>query len=69
MFLNIELKSFIMCDFRFTDSKILLGNQQNLMQLINSGELNMAELNNYTAKQLIEFLQKIGVTKQECRRY
>ena len=59
----------MMWNSRFTDSKILLGNQQQLMQLINSGELNMADLNNYTAKQLIEFLQKIGVTKQECRRY
>ena len=54
---------------RFTDAKVLLGNQQQLMQLISSGELDMAGLNDYTAKELNEILAKIGIEKKDVRRY
>ena len=54
---------------RFTDAKVLLGNQQQLMQLISSGELDMAGLNDYTGKELNEILAKIGIEKKDVRRY
>ena len=54
--------------FRFTDAKILLGNQQLLMQQINNGELNIEGLNDYNSKELTEILKKIGVEKSEIRK-
>ena len=54
---------------RFTDPKVLLGNQQQLMQLISCGELDMAGLNDYTAKELNEILVKVGIERRELRKY
>ena len=53
---------------RFTDAKVLLGNQQQLMQLISSGELDMAGLNDLTAKELNEILVKVGLERRDIRK-
>ena len=53
----------------FTDAKVLLGNQQLLMKLISSEELDMAGLNNYSAKELNEILAKAGIERREKRKY
>ena len=39
------------------------------MQLISSGELDMARLNDYTAKELIEILVKVGIERRDIRKY
>ena len=59
------------CDMeisRFTDAKVLLGNQQLLMQLINKRELNIEKLKDYTTTQLTGILKKIGVEKSELKK-
>ena len=53
---------------RFTDAKVLLGNQQLLMQLITKRELNIEKLNDYTTTQLTGILKKIGVEKSELKK-
>ena len=53
---------------RFTDAKVLLGNQQLLMQLINKRELNIEKLKDYTTTQLTGILKKIGVEKSELKK-
>ena len=53
---------------RFTDAKVLLGNQQLLMQLINKRELNIEKLKDYTTTQLTGILKKIGVDKSELKK-
>jgi hypothetical protein len=57
-----------MNQYRFTDAKVLLGNQQLLMQLINTGELKMDKLNSYKAKELNQILHKIGVLKKDTKK-
>ena len=53
---------------RFTDAKVLLGNQQLLMQLINKRELDKEKLNKFTTTQLTAILKKIGVEKSELKK-
>ena len=53
---------------RFTDAKVLLGNQQLLMQLMNKGELKIDRLNDYKAKELNQILHKIGVLKKDTKK-
>ena len=53
---------------RFTDAKILMGNQQLLMKLISNGELDMESLNDYPAKKLDEILEKVGIDRGDRRK-
>ena len=53
---------------RFTDAKVLVGNQQLLMQMINKRQIDMKCLNNYSAKELNDFLKRIGVGKTEINK-
>ena len=54
--------------YRFTDPKVLLGNQQELVQFIESGDLNMSILNSYSVNDLNCFMKKLGVGKSDLRR-
>ena len=65
-FFQLPIKVFT---FRFTDCKVLLGNQQLLMQLINEGELDIEDLDSYSSKELTTFLSRIGVERKEIRKY
>ena len=54
---------------RFTDCKVLLGNQQLLMQLINKKEVNVEALNDLSSKELTEILKKVGVESKDQKKY
>ena len=62
---NTELKK----DTRFTDAKALQGNQQLLMEMIESGSLDMRRLNSLKKEELDKILLSIGFDKGDIRRF
>ena len=62
---NTELKK----DTRFTDAKALQGNQQLLMEIIESGSLVMRGLNSLKKEELDKILLSIGFDKGDIRRF
>ena len=55
-------------DTRFTDAKVIEGNQQLLMQELEIGNIKMEELNKIKAKELTKILFSIGFDKPQVSR-
>ena len=62
---NTELKK----DTRFTDAKALQGNQQLLMEMIESGSVDIRSLNSLKKEELNKILLSIGFDKGDIRRF